>query len=144
LEQAVERLALVGVEPAEDVVLSRCECRLGLVEAADAAVGELDDVAPAVVDRPAAGDQAVVLELVEQADEVRPVDSKRAGERLLGAAVVVAEESQGNEVTGSQAERRQRGFRAEPGQTGEVVEQRGGPMARRWWVRVRQRPVGES
>jgi hypothetical protein len=131
LEQAIERLAFVGVQAPEDVVLGGGQGRLGLGQSADSPVGELDEVAAAVVGRPPPGDEAVGLELVEQADEVRPIDVERARERLLRAVAVIAEQGQGDEVARTEAERRQRGLRAEPGQPGEVVEQGRRPVRSR-------------
>ena len=53
---------------------------LGLAKAARAGGRERNDLPAAVAWVAAAGDEAVVLELVEKGDEVRGVETKRAGE----------------------------------------------------------------
>jgi hypothetical protein len=81
-------------------------------------------VPAAVLDGAGAGEEAVRLELVEQADEVRAIDAQRLGHRLLGAAAVVAQERQRDEVARAQVQRRQGGLGAGAVEAGEVVEQR--------------------
>jgi hypothetical protein len=123
LQQAVERLALLLVERAEDVVLGRCERQLDLAQPGAPGVGELDRVAPAILVRAAPQRQAGALELVQQADEVRAVDPERARERLLRRAAVIAQQRQRDEVPRAQPERGERGLVARPREPRKVVEQ---------------------
>jgi hypothetical protein len=90
LQQAVEQLALLGVERAEDLVLGGRERGLGLRQPPRALVGQLDDVATAIVARASAQDQPIALEFVEQPDQVGSVGPQRGRERLLGGASVIA------------------------------------------------------
>jgi hypothetical protein len=125
LQQAVEHLALLGVERAQHIVLGGREPRLGLGQPRCPVVGQLDDVAAAIVARAAAQDQPSGLEFVEQADQVGSVRLQRGGERLLGWAAVIAKHRQRDQVARAQAERRERGLGAQACQAREVVEQRG-------------------
>ena len=77
LQQRVELPALLAVERAEHLVLGGRERALGLHEQAGPALGQLDQVAAAVRARPAACDQPLRLELIQQPDEVRAVDLER-------------------------------------------------------------------
>jgi hypothetical protein len=129
LEQAVEGLALLGVERSQHLVLGGGERRLRVGQTLCSVVGQLDDVAAAVLGRAPAQDQPVGLELVEQADQVRAIGLQRGGERLLGGTAVVAQDGQGDEVSRAQAERGERRLRAQSGEPREVVEQRGGTVA---------------
>ena len=124
LQQVVERDALVVVERAQHLVLDLGERSLGLAEARGAGVGQRDEVAPAVLGRSRAGDEPVVLELVEQAHEIRAVDLQRGGERLLRHPAVVAQDRQRDEVARAEAERQQRRLGASPVEACEVVEER--------------------
>jgi hypothetical protein len=128
LQQLVEQLALVGVERAEDVVLGGGQRALRRAQALVAGLGQVHQVAATILDRPAPRDQAVGLQLVEQADEVRAVDAELLGERLLRAPAVVAQERERDEVPRAQAERRERRFGAQPAEAGEVVQQGRGPV----------------
>jgi hypothetical protein len=73
LQQAVERLALLGVERAEHVILGGGQRGLCLRQPLCALVGQLDDVATAIVARAAPQDQPVALEFVEQPDQIGSV-----------------------------------------------------------------------
>ena len=128
LQELVEQLALLGVEGAEDVVLRRREGALGRREALRPRGGQVDEVATTVLDRAAPGDEAVGLQLVEQADEVRAVDVELRRERLLRAAVVIAQEGQRDQVARAQPERRERCFRAQAREPREVVQERRGAV----------------
>jgi hypothetical protein len=125
LKQAVERLALFGVERPQHLVLGVGERRLRLRQALSSVARQLDDVAAAVLGRAAPQDQPVGLELVEQADQVRAVGLQCRGKRLLRGAAMVAQDRQRDEVAWAQAERLERRLRAQPGETREVVEQGG-------------------
>jgi hypothetical protein len=128
LEELVEQLALFGVERAEDVVLRGGQRALRCAQALVAGLGEVHEVAATILERPAPGDEPVGLQLVEQADEVRAVDAQLLGERLLGAAAVVAQDRQRDEMPRAQAERGQRRLGAQPGEPSEVVQQSRGPV----------------
>lgn len=123
LQQLVELLALVGVEGAEHVVLGHRQRALRLLEALRAVLREVDDVAAAVLDGAPPRDQPIGLELVEQADEVGPVDVQLGGERLLGGAAMVAQQRERDEVARAQSEWVERGLGAQAREPREVVQE---------------------
>ena len=66
-------------------------------------------MATAVGRVPGAADEALGLERVEQADEVRRVDPQALGELLLGERAGVAEDMEGGELVAAHAEALERG-----------------------------------
>jgi len=90
----VELAALLGGQRREELALNLGRGCLGASEAPGSFGSQLDHLAAPIAGVAAARDQAVVLELVEQGDEVRRVDSKGAGElaAVRGPALLEAVE----------------------------------------------------
>lgn len=79
-EKCVQRASIVRVERCEEVVFDlRCD-RTELPQLGPSSRREADDVASAIDPVSAALDQALRLELVEQADEVAPVEPESIGD----------------------------------------------------------------
>src|ERR671935_624714 len=105
--QAQQLRALLRVQPAEKLVLHRLRRALGRGQAGPPFLRDLDDVPPAVLRIAATNDQAVGLEVVEQADELAGVDADRVDQRLL-ARGLSAHLEQHPEVARREAARLQR------------------------------------
>jgi hypothetical protein len=82
-------------------------CPLRLGEPADAVIGQLEQVAAAIVGIAATDQRAVGLELVDQGDEVAGMDPQRAPERLLRHRTGLVELVQDRELGSPQPDRRQ-------------------------------------
>jgi hypothetical protein len=98
----VKRRALLWVQGAEQAVFDRGEALLGALEFRDPVVSERDDVSATVIGVVLADDHAASLEVIEQADEVAGVQSKRFGQSGLGGGAVVAQQREQHEVSGAQ------------------------------------------
>jgi hypothetical protein len=105
LKEEVQGLALIFVEAGEDLVLGGGERGLRLGQPLGSEGRHVHGVPPSIFARPSALDQALALEFVEEPDQVRAVDLKHVRERVLGAAAMIAEHGQGDEVSRSEAER---------------------------------------
>ncbi len=73
-------------------------------------------------------DQAALLEVVQQPDDVARVEAQGFGERPLAHGAVLLEQSEGNEVTGTKAARGHGPLCGAPTDAGEVVEQGQQPL----------------
>jgi hypothetical protein len=82
-QQRVQCLPLLGVERCEEVVLEALADRAEPCERALPLGGEADDVAAPVVRVSLAFDDALLLELVQEADERAPVVAERVRDRGL-------------------------------------------------------------
>jgi hypothetical protein len=89
-QQPVELRALLGAERGEQLLLDASRAGAQVLERAPAGVGERDDVAPAVGRVAAALDEAALLELVEQPDQLSAVVAERVGDRALRLARALA------------------------------------------------------
>src|SRR5262245_13597807 len=93
-EKLVELLAALGVERREEVVLDLLH---DLAQAAELRLpvgGQRDGVAAAVVRVAAALDQVPVLEAVEEADELAPVELQGVRDRRLRRGGALGQEGQ--------------------------------------------------
>src|SRR5438067_7919114 len=76
-QEPAQRRALLGVERGEHLVLDALESPLGALERLPAGRSDLDDVPPAVARIATTLDEALVLQVVEQKDEVVGVEVQR-------------------------------------------------------------------
>jgi len=93
-EQRVEPRALLGAERREELVLDLARERPQPAEGGGALGGERDEMPAAVVRIAAALDEALLLELVEQADELAAVVAEGVGDRALGRVRALVERDQ--------------------------------------------------
>ncbi|MEA2651808.1 MAG: hypothetical protein QOI85_1529 [Chloroflexota bacterium] len=124
LKQAVERRTLALIERTEYLTFDRRQGELDLRELLGACVSELDHVPPPVLRRAPPFDQIHGLKLVEEPDDVRPVNLECGSERLLSAATPIPEHRQRHKVSRPKAERRQHRLGTQPHPARKVIKQR--------------------
>ena len=91
-EQRVQRLPLLRRERGEELPLEALRDDTEIGERLPAGAREANDMAAAVVRVPLALDEALLLELVEQADELAAVAAESVGDRRLRLACTLVEE----------------------------------------------------
>src|SRR5205823_3364788 len=101
-QERVELGALALVERSEEIVFEPARKGSQLRERALAVGGELDDVPATVVRVAAALDEAAVLELVQQADELAAVVSERVRDCALRLARPFVEDGEDAVVVGAE------------------------------------------
>ena len=91
-QQRVQRLAALGVEWGEQLILQAGDDRPQSHQLASSLGREADHVAPAVVGVSLPLDQATLLQRVEDPDELTTVEPERVGDRRLGLAGLLAQD----------------------------------------------------
>ncbi len=96
----MKRRPLLRVQGTEHAVFCSGEALLGVLQFRDPVVSDGDDVSATVVGVVPADDHAASLEVIEQADEVAGVQSKRFGQSGLSGGAVVAQQREQHQVGG--------------------------------------------
>jgi hypothetical protein len=121
-EDAVQAARCPGAS-IEHVVVDGLQRAVTSSSRASVRAGRLDDV-PAAVGRVAPADhEALVVEVVEQADEVGGVDPQPVAERTLRCRAVVAQIAEGDEMAHAEAQGRERTLEARLDRAREALDQ---------------------
>src|SRR5262249_47870479 len=97
-QQRVQRLALLLVQRSQEVVVHRLDDGTQLAESALALRRDADEVTATVARVALALDQAALLQLVEQSDQMAAVVSERVGDHGLRLRRLLLEQGQNREV----------------------------------------------
>ena len=111
-QQPMQRRALVGVQAGQHLLLDHVDRFVDLTQRPLALVRQLHDRAAAIGAIPAPEHELRFLEVVEQADHARCVETEPLGEQLLRSRPVAAQVGERDHVPLAQSERRENLFKA--------------------------------